>query len=156
MAPLFKFLIDRHWQDWAYGESIKVDFPAPLPTALKSNKFKNWNEADRPWKQMNGQFDPVLEISSSTTCTSGIDYEDCMEKRDKEARDKGEVLPDTDLTVWKRDCEFYRGLGLEIDGFKMEKFDDEVGCGTRIMGCEYILYSDIIGLRKAFPPFCSG
>ncbi|KAJ5836514.1 hypothetical protein N7447_002540 [Penicillium robsamsonii] len=127
MAPLFEFLIDRGWYDWAYGESIKASFTASLCAGLKMNRLRNWDEAERTWKEMNGQFDLVLEICQSTTCTSEEDYEDGMEKMEKEAREKGEVLPDSDLTVWKRICESYRALGLKLDGFKMEKFDEESG-----------------------------
>ncbi|KAJ5360315.1 hypothetical protein N7517_009506 [Penicillium concentricum] len=127
MAPLFEFLIDRSWQAWAYGESIVASFPASLPGGLlRSNSSKSWNEEERDWKEMDGQFDLVLEISSSTTCTSEEDYEDGM-KEMEEAREKGVVFPDTDLTVWKRICECYQELGLKMDGFKLEKFDEARG-----------------------------
>ncbi|CAG8887055.1 unnamed protein product [Penicillium egyptiacum] len=128
MAPLFEFLIDRDWEGWAYGQVIEVYFTASLPRGLlESTRLKNWNEVDQAWKEMNGQFDLVLAINSSTTCTGEMDYEDQMEKREKKAKDKGVVLPDTDLTVWKRICECYRELGLKMDGFKMEKFNEGSG-----------------------------
>lgn len=128
MAPLFEFLIDCDWEDWAYGQSIGVYFLASLPgELLGSTRFKNWNEADRAWKEINGQFDLVLAINTSTTCTSEMDYEDQMENSEKDAREKGVVLPDTDFTVWKRICECYRELGLKMDGLKMEKFDEGSG-----------------------------
>ncbi|KAJ5512631.1 hypothetical protein N7463_002183 [Penicillium fimorum] len=42
MAPLFGFLIDRGWHDWAYAESIQASFPASLPDGLlKPNRSKN-------------------------------------------------------------------------------------------------------------------
>ncbi|KAJ5165056.1 uncharacterized protein N7500_006886 [Penicillium coprophilum] len=126
MAPLFEFLIDRDWKDWAYAKSIEMYFPASVPAGgFQPSRSSYLDEPDRG--KMNGQFDLVLDINSQTTCTSEEDYEDWMETREQKAREKDEVLPDTDLTVWKRICACYRELGLKMEGFKMEMFEEDGG-----------------------------
>ncbi|KAJ5882341.1 uncharacterized protein N7529_001013 [Penicillium soppii] len=128
MAPLFEYLMDRLWEDWAYAESIEIFFPASFPAGfLESKTFQRLDGADSACKEMMGQFDLVLDTSSSTTCTAEDDYEEAQEEMEKEAKEKGVKLPDTDVTIWKRICECYREFGLEMKGFQMEEYNEGSG-----------------------------
>lgn len=127
MAPLFEYLIDRDPDDWAYGMSIEIFFPSSSPIGLLAlEKYKNWREAygaDWAWREMMRQFDLVLQIEGSTTCTSEMDYEEEQEDREKEAKEKGVELPDTDVVVSKRIYECYRELGVKMEGLRMEEYN---------------------------------
>lgn len=126
MAPLFEFLIDRHWPAWS-GVCIEIYHPDSAPKnsaagAFEPKLYDDQSSGDQAREDMINQFDLVLEVRKISACTDEYDWEEEREDREKKAREQGVELPDIDSTVWKRISECYLKLGMVMAGFEMEVY----------------------------------
>lgn len=132
MAPLFEFLIDRDWEDWAFRTLTEIYFPAsrahtPAGEIPNPDENNDWSSVNPAREEMMKQFDIVLEISGTSTCTEQEDWEEEQELERAKAEEEGVELPDTNLTIWKRISECYLKMGLKMSGFQTDAYGSKSG-----------------------------
>ncbi|KAJ5930603.1 hypothetical protein N7466_006096 [Penicillium verhagenii] len=125
MSSLFEYVVDRSPDIWVF-ETLSIFYPSTFPPGFVESlrHVRRWKE---PQVEMMGQFDIVFFTFCGMSCTSEEDYEEAREEMEREAREKGIELPDTDTSVAERIWEYYRKTGAKMRGLEMKKYCEEEG-----------------------------